>query len=113
MGNTVASAIRNSKFEIQNFFLCILRVCRVYALPGALIMKYKLDFSPRSMLRLSMVEQIIRDNRLLVPAPSRPKLIALIEEGRMQGKRTEYGWLVFEDSFLAWIKELQNDSVAG
>jgi hypothetical protein len=76
-------------------------------------MKYKLDFSPRPMLRLSVIEQTIRANRVLVPPPSRPKLIALIEEGRLQGKRTEYGWLVFEDSFLTWIKELQRDTVTG
>ena len=113
MGNTVASAIQNSKFKIQNFPFASFAFVMYMRSRGALIMKYKLDFSPRSMLRLSMVEQIIRDNRLLVPAPSRPKLIALIEEGRMQGKRTEYGWLVFEDSFLAWIKELQNDTITG
>jgi hypothetical protein len=77
------------------------------------MMKYKLDFSPRPMLRLSVIEQTIRTNRVLVPPPSRPKLIALIEEGRLQGKRTEYGWLVFEDSFLNWIKELQRDTVTG
>jgi hypothetical protein len=77
------------------------------------MMKYKLDFSPRPMLRLSVIEQTIRANRLLVPPPSRPKLIALIEEGRLQGKRTEYGWLVFEDSFHSWIKELQSDTVTG
>jgi hypothetical protein len=78
-----------------------------------MMMKYKLDFSPRPMLRLSVIEQTIRANRVLVPPPSRPKLIALIEEGRLQGKRTEYGWLVFEDSFLNWIKELQRDTVTG
>jgi hypothetical protein len=77
------------------------------------MMKYKLDFSPRPMLRLSVIEQTIRANRVLVPPPSRPKLIALIEEGRLQGKRTEYGWLVFEDSFHNWIKELQRDTVTG
>jgi hypothetical protein len=70
-------------------------------------MKYQLNFATRPMLRLSAVEQIIRSNRLLVPPPSRPKLIALIEEGRIDGKLTEYGWVVYEDSFLAWVKDLQ------
>jgi hypothetical protein len=70
-------------------------------------MQYRLDFAPRPMLRLAMVEQIIRSNRLLVPPPSRPNLIALIEEGRIEGKLTEYGWIMFEDSFIAWIKDLQ------
>lgn len=75
-------------------------------------MKYQFDFEARTMLRLSAIERIIRSNRLIVPAPSRPKLIGLIEEGRLKGKRTEYGWLVFEDSFLQWIREMQEDSIA-
>ena len=75
-------------------------------------MKYHINFATRPLLRLSAVEQIIRTNRLLVPPPSRPKLVALIEEGRIQGKRTEYGWVVYEDSFLAWVKDLQNEAGA-
>ena len=75
-------------------------------------MKYHINFATRPLLRLSAVEQIIRTNRLLVPPPSRPKLVALIEEGRIQGKRTEYGWVVYEDSFLAWVKDLQNETGA-
>jgi hypothetical protein len=73
-------------------------------------MNYKLNFAHRTMLRLSAVEQIIRTHRLLVPPPSRPNLIALIEEGRVEGKLTEYGWIMFEDSFLAWVKELQGEA---
>jgi hypothetical protein len=76
-------------------------------------MNYKLNFAPRTMLRLSTVEQIIRTYRLLVPPPSRPNLIALIEEGRVEGKLTEYGWIMFEDSFLAWVKELQGEATSG
>jgi hypothetical protein len=74
-------------------------------------MQYKLDLKPRPLLRLSAVEQIIRANRLIVPPPSRPKLIALIEEGRIEGKRTDYGWVMFEDSFLKWVNDLQKADV--
>ena len=70
-------------------------------------MNYEFGFAPRPILRLSHIERIIRRYRLIVPAPSRPKLIALIEEGKLEGKRTEYGWVVFEDSFQAWVRGLQ------
>ncbi|MBK9155414.1 MAG: hypothetical protein IPM25_14575 [Chloracidobacterium sp.] len=44
-----------------------------------------------------------------VPPPSRQTLIKLCEDGTLEtaGDRpTPMGWLVFEDSFLAWLKKL-------
>lgn len=63
-----------------------------------------LGIETRTQLRLQFVEQQIRKHRLIVPAPSRPKLIKLIEEGKLEGKRTDFGYVVFEDSFEQWVR---------
>jgi hypothetical protein len=68
-----------------------------------------LDLITRPKLRLSEVERLIRINRIIVPPLSRRSLIDLCEEGKLQiaprkGERSPY--LVYEDSFLAWVRSL-------
>ncbi|MGD9563567.1 MAG: hypothetical protein AB7P09_01650 [Pyrinomonadaceae bacterium] len=75
-------------------------------------LKQTLDFRPRTKMRLSEIERLIRKHRIIVPAPSRQTLIRLCEDGTFEtaGERpTPMGWLVFEDSFLAWVKKLDGD----
>ena len=76
-------------------------------------MKFKVkrteDTKVRTKLRLGEIERLIREHRILVPAPSRPSLIALCEDGTFEtaGKKvTKLGWLVFEDSFWRWAQSL-------
>ncbi|MBK9215115.1 MAG: hypothetical protein IPM59_05885 [Chloracidobacterium sp.] len=71
-----------------------------------------LDLSPRTLLRLSEVERLIRKHRIIVPPPSRRTLIAWCEDGRLltaprSSARSPY--LVYEDSFLEWLAELAAD----
>jgi hypothetical protein len=69
-----------------------------------------LDLSPRSVLRLSEVERLIRKHRILVPAPCRRTLIAWCEEGTfLTAPRTNPRGphLVYEDSFLEWVERLK------
>jgi hypothetical protein len=71
--------------------------------------KRLLDISPRPVLRLSEIDRLIRKHRILVPAPSRPTLIAFCLEGVFEtvgNQPTKFGWLVFEDSFLNWVENL-------
>ena len=45
----------------------------------------------------------------VVPTPSRPKLQKLCEQGTFEtvgGSPTAFGWLVYEDSFWEWAKEM-------
>ena len=68
-----------------------------------------LDLSPRPKLRLSEIERLIRNHRIIVPPPSRRALVAMCEDGTFETVRhtsTGQTWLVFEDSFLEWIKSL-------
>jgi hypothetical protein len=68
-----------------------------------------LDTKTRTKLRLSELERLIRKHRVIIPPPSRQALIALCEDGTFEtagGKPTSLGWLVYEDSFLEWIKNL-------
>jgi hypothetical protein len=61
-------------------------------------------------LRLSEIERLIRQHQIIVPCPSRGKLIALCEDGtfRTVGKEpTSFGWLVFRDSFWSWVESLK------
>lgn len=60
-------------------------------------------------MRLSEIERLIKKHRIIVPPPSRQMLIRLCEDGTLEtaGDRpTPMGWLVFEDSFLGWLRKL-------
>jgi hypothetical protein len=68
-----------------------------------------LEFRPRVKIRLSEIERLIKKHRIIVPPPSRQTLIKLCEDGTFEtagDRATPMGWLVFEDSFLAWLQKL-------
>ncbi len=68
-----------------------------------------LDIAPRPTLRLTEIDRLIRKHRIVTPAPSRPTLIALCENGTFEttaGSPSHLGWLVYEDSFLNWVESL-------
>lgn len=78
--------------------------------------KQTLDFQPRTKIRLSEVERLIRKHRIIVPPPSRQTLIRLCEDGTFEtvgDKPTAIGWLVFEDSFIQWARSLDDGHTAG
>lgn len=67
------------------------------------------DLAARPKLRLSEIERLIRMNRIIVPVPSRRALIMMCEDGTFETaprRRTGGAYLVYEDSFLRWIKAL-------
>lgn len=71
--------------------------------------QHLLDLSPRTKIRLSEIERLIRKHRIIVPPLSRRALVAMCEDGTFEtAKRTSPGqcWLVYEDSFLEWVKGL-------
>ena len=70
--------------------------------------KRLLDLSPRTKLRLSEVERLIKRHRILVPTPCRRMLIEMCEAGTFETAphRPGQSWLVYEDSFLAWVRNL-------
>ena len=71
-----------------------------------------LDLTPRPKLRLSEVERLIRKHRIIVPPLSRRSLIAMCEDGTFETakrKSTSRTWLVYEDSFVKWVKGLESD----
>ena len=73
--------------------------------------KHLLDNAPRTVLRLSEIERLIRNHRIIVPPLSRPKLIELINSGTFEtagSEPTTLGWLVYEDSFLKWVDSLRS-----
>lgn len=71
--------------------------------------QHLLDLSPRPVLRLAEIERLIRKHRIIVPVPSRRWLTGLCENGTFETagtQPTKMGWLVYEDSFLAWVRSL-------
>ena len=70
-------------------------------------MQYDFGFAIRPSMRLAHVEEILTKTRVIFPIPSRRYLIQLIEEGRLDGKRTDFGYVVYEDSFKNWIAQFQ------
>ena len=73
-------------------------------------MKFDFDFPLRTPLRLCLVEEIIRKQRVILPPPSRACLIEMLEDGRLEGHKTTFGWVVYEDSFRKWVKSLHMPS---
>ena len=72
--------------------------------------KQLLEFQPRPKLRLSEIERLIREHRIIVPTPSRKRLIELCEEGILEAaKRSNRRepYLVYEDSFLKWVRGME------
>lgn len=69
--------------------------------------QFKFDFAPRTMLRLSEIEEILTQQRVMRTPPSRNTLIEMCEEGTFEGSKTRFGWMVFEDSFEDWVRSLQ------
>ncbi|MBV9215924.1 MAG: hypothetical protein JO053_07075 [Acidobacteria bacterium] len=68
-----------------------------------------MDLSPRPKLRLSEIDRLIRIHRILIPPPARNTLIAMCEDGTFETAprpNERSPWLVYEDSFLRWVEEL-------
>lgn len=68
-----------------------------------------LDYAPRTTLRLSEVERLIKKHRIIVPPLGRRTLISMCEDGTFEtagDEASRVGWLVFEDSFWKWVKSL-------
>ncbi|MFN0279087.1 MAG: hypothetical protein ACKVRN_10855 [Pyrinomonadaceae bacterium] len=69
-----------------------------------------LDLSPRPKLRLAEIDRLIRKHRIIVPPLSRRALAAMCEDGTFEtvgNAPTKLGWLVYEHSFLEWVKSLE------
>lgn len=72
-------------------------------------LKQILDFMPRPKVRLGEIERLIKKHRIIVPPPSRQTLVRMCEDGTFETAGTgptSIGWLVFEDSFLKWAREM-------
>lgn len=64
----------------------------------------------RRLLRLREAEQHLRKLGMFENPPSRQKLIALIQCGRLDGYYSDdlYCYLVFEDSLTRWVADSLN-----
>ena len=74
-----------------------------------------LDLEPRPKLRISEIERLIRIHRIITPPLSRRKIIAMCEDGTLEhAPRRNAGtnYLVYEDSFLKWVKGLDVQQAA-
>ena len=77
---------------------------------------YVFPFTVRPAMRLREIEAALKSTRVIVPVPSRPTLIKLIEEGTLDGfklpqaNRRAQSWHVYEDSFHAWVRSFQPEA---
>ena len=72
-------------------------------------MKQLFNAPQRTKIRLGEVERLIRKHRIIVPPLSRATLLRMCEEGTFEtvgNSPTRFGWLVYEDSFWRWVREL-------
>lgn len=75
--------------------------------------KIKFGFNTRPTLTLCIVEDVIQENRLMNPVPSRMTLIRWVESGILEGKKTPTGiWIVYQDSFENFVRNLQSQPIA-
>jgi len=80
-----------------------------------MLTKQTFDFTPRPKLRLSEIERLIKKHRIIVPPLSRATLVNMCEDGTFEtagSAPTSVGWLVYEESFLAWVRRLDGDRKA-
>ena len=71
--------------------------------------QHLLELKSRPILRLSEIERLIRKHRIIVPPPSRRSLMRFCEDGTFEtacNPPKTIGWLVYEDSFLKWVEDL-------
>lgn len=69
-------------------------------------MQYSFDFAPRPLMRLQVIEEILRKQNILAPVPTRNTLIAWLEEGRLEGRQVNGIWHIYRDSFEGFVREL-------
>lgn len=72
--------------------------------------KFDFGFSHEPCLRLSYIEQILRETRVIEPIPSRQTLIRRIDDGTLKGHKTKSGYLVTETSFKAYVRSFHPDA---
>jgi hypothetical protein len=68
-----------------------------------------LNIESRPKLRITEIERLIKAHRIIVPPIARRTLTKMCEEGVFEtvgDQPTRYGWLVYEDSFWKWAKNL-------
>lgn len=77
---------------------------------------YEFPFKVRPAMRLREIEAALKSTRVIVPVPSRPTLIGLIEDGTLEGfkfsqaNKKSQSWLVYEDSFHRWVMSFQPEA---
>ena len=71
---------------------------------------YDFGFPVRPAIRLREIETILKKTRVIIPVPSRPTLIGLIDCGKLEGRKVEGVWLVYEDSFKDWVRSFQPEA---
>jgi len=67
------------------------------------------DRPVRPKLRLGEIERLIRKHRIIVPPLARHTLIHMCEDGTFEtagNGPTRLGWLVYEDSFWRWARDM-------
>ena len=77
--------------------------------------KNPFNFPVKRTLRLSRIEQIVREQQIIVPCPSRRHFLRMCEDGTFEtvgNAPTNFGYLVYEESFINWIQSLQSLAVA-
>lgn len=68
---------------------------------------FNFGFETETCLRLQRAEEILRSQRIFEPIPSRNTLIKLIEDGTLAGMKTSVGYVIYESSFVAWVRSFQ------
>lgn len=69
------------------------------------MLQFDFGFKVRRSIKLGHVEQLLREQKILTPVPSRTTLIEWIESGTWEGGQLDSGgWYVYEDSFIGWVK---------
>lgn len=75
---------------------------------------FKHDFGapiPRR-LRIAKILEILRMTLVIDPPPGRNKIIHLCEDGTLDGVLTEFGYLITEESFNAWVRSIDGRNAA-
>lgn len=72
--------------------------------------RFDFGFKPRPCIKVSRAQEILREQRVFDPVPSRQTIVNKIQDGTLDGISTTSGYWIYTDSFIAWVKSFQPQS---
>jgi hypothetical protein len=72
--------------------------------------RFNFGFKPRPCMTISRAQEILREQGVIDPVPSRQTFVNKILDGTLEGIKTDSSYLIYKDSFVLWVRSFQPQS---